>query len=290
MWLIECGLMPNFPRSGLLYGAHNSGVATVPIGFVVLKGEGHVALVDTGFRVPDYGKDVATLYGVSRAVASDAAIRSIGIEPDEVDTIFLTHAHWDHMGNIAAFPNATVYIQTVEIERWMSAMALPPRFAFLQAAIDPADFQHLFERALKGQVRLVDGALYGAIPGVDLHPAFDTHTYGSQFVVVTSVGRDEKPFVAVGDCVTTYENIEGIGGDGRYVPLGHGLGSQFEMLRTFERIRTTVGGETGRIIPVHDPEAYRRFPSSDQADGLRIAEVVIQPEDASRAADPSRVN
>ncbi|MPZ50298.1 MAG: MBL fold metallo-hydrolase [Dehalococcoidia bacterium] len=39
-----------------------------------------------------------------------------GLTPDDIDYVFLTHAHWDHMINIDLFPNAKVLIHPVERE------------------------------------------------------------------------------------------------------------------------------------------------------------------------------
>ena len=42
-----------------------------------------------------------------------------GVTPEEVSNIFITHAHFDRMGNLEAFPNATVYIQERELSKWV---------------------------------------------------------------------------------------------------------------------------------------------------------------------------
>ena len=35
----------------------------------------------------------------------------IGVTPDAITDIVLSHAHFDHMGSIAEFPKARIYIQ-----------------------------------------------------------------------------------------------------------------------------------------------------------------------------------
>jgi Metallo-beta-lactamase superfamily len=38
-------------------------------------------------------------------------LAQIGLDPADVDTIFIIHVHFDHMGNFDDFPNAQVYVQ-----------------------------------------------------------------------------------------------------------------------------------------------------------------------------------
>ena len=63
--------------------------------------------------------------------------------PEAISDIFVTHAHFDHMGSIAEFPNAQIYIQKSELLSWYEAIALPKRFGHLTAIIDPTTFEPL---------------------------------------------------------------------------------------------------------------------------------------------------
>ena len=58
-----------------------------------------------------------------------------GLTPGDVTEVFLTHAHFDHMGNIEDFPNATFYIQERELSKWVWAMSLERRFRWLRLAV-----------------------------------------------------------------------------------------------------------------------------------------------------------
>ena len=60
IWVLEYSYVPNYHKSGVLYGAHNEGYVKLPYCYVVIKGRDHVAMVDVGYNDKDYGK---TLFG-----------------------------------------------------------------------------------------------------------------------------------------------------------------------------------------------------------------------------------
>ena len=78
-----------------------------------------------------------------------------------------------------------------------------------------------------------------------------------------------------------YANIEGIGGDGRYVPIGLAMGSQENCMLALDELMRVTGGETSRILPGHEKLLWGRHRLHRYPDGLHIAEVCLRPGDAT---------
>src|SRR5262249_53936793 len=162
-----------------IYGAHNQGHRKMPYGYIVVKGGGRLSMIDVGYNHAAYGVVLAESYGVRNWHPPSTVLAECGGSPEEVSSVFVTHAHFDHMGHLAAFPNATVYIQERELSKWVWAMSLERRFRWLMLGIDPADILKTVDLARKGRLVAVDGDRDNVLPGIDLHAAFDTHTWGS---------------------------------------------------------------------------------------------------------------
>jgi glyoxylase-like metal-dependent hydrolase (beta-lactamase superfamily II) len=257
----------------------------MPYGYIVIKGQGRTMMVDVGYNHEAHGKVLADMYGVENWHPPSTVLAEVGLAPGEIGTVFMTHAHFDHMGNIAAFPNATFYIQERELSKWVWSLSLERRFRWLMLGIDPADIMRLVDLARQGRLVAVDGSRENVAPGIDLHPAFDTHTWGSMYVTVRNdlAPRSGDAWVFAGDLVYARENLRGNDPAGpQYIPVGLATGSQFNLIMTSEEMVTRAGGDPDRVIPVHEEGLRDLFPSRIAKTGLRITELALADGDASR--------
>ncbi len=279
IWVLEYGHVYDQALGSVLSGQFNKGTCELTFTYTLLKGNGRCILIDTGTN----GNDPVTQQyherdGLKNWQGPEHVLAKVGVKPEDVDTVLITHAHYDHMDNLSAFPNAHFYIQEREIMGWVWAMTREKRFRMPNIALKPQNILDALRLCDEGRMHLVDGEMKNILPDIDLIPAFDGHTFGSQIIAVHN-GDDTLAFV--GDVMYLRESLTGIGNDGRYVPVGMGTGNPFSQMKTFEEVVKLVGGKTENIVIGHSPEIYEMYPSKTWEDKLSVAQVALADGDTS---------
>ena len=280
IWVMEFAHVPEYHLSGLVYGAHNQGYRRLPYCYVVIKGHGpdgkpHIAMVDVGYNHKAYGEVLANLYGVRNWHPPREVLAEAGLKPEDVSSIFITHAHFDHMGNIEDFPNATFYLQERELSKWVWAMSLERRFRWLMLGIDPGDILRAVDLARQGRLVCVNGDREDVLPGIDVHAAFDTHTWASMWITVRN-GGSGNAWVFCGDLAYTMEDLRGEDPhDPHYIPVGLATGSQVNLIMASEAMVQAAGGDVARVIPPHEDRLKDMYPSRITSANLRITELAL---------------
>ncbi|MBO8481207.1 MAG: MBL fold metallo-hydrolase, partial [Muribaculum sp.] len=108
----------------------------------------------------------------------EEGLAEAGVKPGDMDFLYLTHFHGDHIGGMmkgdsVAFPNAEVYASQAEYDAWMS-MSYGRKAQVVKTMSAYSDRLHLFGfgDVLPGKV-LAIGAV-GHTPG---HTAYQVGTY-----------------------------------------------------------------------------------------------------------------
>ena len=196
-------------------------------------------------------------------------LAEMNLHADDITDIVLTHAHFDHMGSIAEFAHAHIYIQKSELLSWYEMFALPRRFAHLTMIVDPDNIRTALDASFQHRVTLVDGDEDNLLPGVHVRLG-SGHTIGQQFVVIeTAAGRR----VISGDCVYSRRQFTGHNNDGVYAPLNNAVGSVWEQLKTIDRMNDELGGDLGKLVILHDIERWKGHPVVKEVEGMRIVKL-----------------
>ena len=270
IWMLEYSHCLTQPMGCIFYGQWNAGTRPFPYSYVYVEGAGHKILVDVGHDDETTNRELSERYDVTDWQPPHRVLAKLGVTPEEIDTVILSHLHYDHAGAARRFPNAKFYLQRNELEGSRWALANKRIFASIIGAIDPADVDMLAELADAGRLELLDGDL-DLFDGLQIRAARDTHTPGSQFVVVdTAQGR----WVVTGDNMYSYENAEGLHSDGVPVSIGFGGGSCWNNLSTIDEMHQ-LAGSTDRLVIAHEGATFTRHPSRTYDDGLAVAELVL---------------
>ena len=277
IWALEYVQLADYPDSALIYGAPG-GARLLPFYYFVVQNGDHVALVDAGFVDNAYGREKINLHGMVGFADARTVMERIGLTPDDVDDILVTHHHFDHVSGVEYFQRARVWIQTSEVESYKAKIASPKRLEWLSYGLDPQTGEMLERIAADGRLKLVEGPTQ-VFAGVEVRPAFDTHTAGSQYVVIED---GERPWVFPGDVACVYENLGGVDGKAPLIPVGLATGSQECCLRSVDEMLTIAHDDIDRVLPMHDVRIWERYPSVQYEDGLHVAEIHLAPAVQSR--------
>ncbi|MEH7443708.1 N-acyl homoserine lactonase family protein [Bacillus sp. JJ1122] len=251
--MLEYGGIEDYPKSGLVYGAHNQGTTYLPFFYILIQNKDHNILYDIGYRndAKDGQKDWSKLFGGTNIEAPDEVLKKVNLTPNDIDIIILSHLHFDHAGNIDQFPNAQFYVQKEELDGWVSSLSLPDKVRdWVWQATDMDHIKDLMEVAAENRLTLIEADNFEVAEGVKLHQA-KGHTFGTQVITVET---KKGMYVLPQDVVYTYENAID------YKPLGLGI-DNVEQLMSIDKVNKLVGGNVDFIIPGHDIAVFDKYPT-----------------------------
>ena len=147
-------------------------------------------LINTGAKLVLIDTGAAGLFGPTLGNLM-TNLKAAGYQPEQVDEIYITHLHADHVGGLMAgdklaFPNAIVRADQHDADFWLSAANLEKApadakgfFQGAQASLNPYVAAGKF-KPFNGSTELVPGIKAVAAPG---------HTPGHSLYVVESSGQ-----------------------------------------------------------------------------------------------------
>ncbi len=239
------------PKDNFIF-AHDLHDGPMPLDFFVWAAisADRVVLIDSG---SDEG--VCNRRGHQFLRCPSAILADMGIPTSRVTDVVVTHAHWDHMGNLDKFPQSTFHIHNQEMAHATGcAMCYP-------ALRRPYDVDQVCDvvRALYGGRVSFSGAEKEIAPGISVHHV-GGHTPGLQ---VVRVNTKRGKVVLASDAMHLYANAK--------------LGNPFPVLvdvqaylQAFDRI-AKLADSADHIIAGHDPVVLQIYPAwSDDMSGQAV--------------------
>lgn len=194
-------------------------------------------LVDTGAcDDPDWGRKYHNPCKRNRINQYlPVALKEQGTDPESIDTILLTHLHWDHAYGVRHCPNAKVYVQREELLYAVDPTHKDAKIYETTIKTQIPYFMEYFNRleVIGGDMEIEPGIGVIVLPG---------HSPGSQGVLVdTPQGR----CLIAGDIINVVENLTDRIPGSLYMDMD-------VCLRSFEK----AAASADLVLPAHD---YRAF-------------------------------
>jgi glyoxylase-like metal-dependent hydrolase (beta-lactamase superfamily II) len=210
--------------------------------FWVIRNAARTIVFDTGFA-PAVGRR----RGRELLVDPRAAFAALEVLDDERTTVVLSHAHYDHIGNVDAFARARFAMAAAEYDFWVER---PREQHLTRQLVEPAELEILRARRDEGRLDLIDGPDEIA-PGIRLIPA-PGHTPGQVMLLVGTAGGG---ILLTADAVHFDEELE------QGMPFRHmcDIVAAADSYALISDLRSS--GEAALVIAGHEPSYRGRFPS-----------------------------
>jgi glyoxylase-like metal-dependent hydrolase (beta-lactamase superfamily II) len=220
--------------------------------FWIIRSEaGVVAVIDTGFS-----SSAGEARGRLTLIEPKKALRELDIDPASVPLVVITHAHYDHIGNLDLFENANVVMSASEYSFWTSPVSKRTQFAHF---VEDEEIETLARTSREGRLRLFEKVCEVAKDVIVLRVG--GHTVGQSILTIpTSRGR----VLLASDAVHLYEEI------GRDMPF-MAVTDLAAMYEGFDMISQELADGRTILLTGHDPSTLERFPRLPGDIGQHVA-------------------
>ncbi len=216
-----------------------------PIDYFVwlIRNEHRTILLDTGFSLAEAKERGRELEREPRD-----ALKLIGVDAEAIDTVIISHLHYDHAGTLDHYPAARFHMQEAEMAY---ATGRCMCHEILRRTFNPDHVCQMVRNVYSGRVHFHDGD--GEIaPGVTVH-AVPGHSKGLQCVRVST---GSGAVVLAADATHLYENFE----QRRPFPIVVDVEAT---LRSYDKLEALATSRR-HVVPGHDPLVMKRYPALDE--------------------------
>lgn len=269
---LEVGSDPHFP-AGVAFDFWHMATDQVysPFAMTLLQGKGHNILFDCGIDpASPFAAAKIAQEGDQNCHNPAEVLATVGLKPEDIDAIVISHCHWDHMNGLHFFSNATVYVQRKEYESWQSVLKNDQFPITHKIVVDAESMETLRGMVEAGKVVFLDGDQFDLFPSVHAR-CVSGHSFAQTVLLV----EDENGhFALVGDVAMRPESFTGTEQFPCFLPnLKFAVGSIEDITASYRLIMSWVGGDVDRIVMTHDGTRLERSPSVETALGLHVSTI-----------------
>lgn len=218
-------------------------------------GDRHI-VVDTGMDPVKAAK-----HGHSHLLSPVAGLAALGVEAAKAECVILTHAHYDHLGFLDAFPAAQFHMQAEEMAYVTGPYMEKPWF---RRAYEPDEIARLVSLLHNGRLTL-HGREAQIADGVTVHWV-GGHCAGQEVVRV----RTARGWVVLAsDALHYYEEYE------RGIPFAV-VYSSAQMIDAHDVIRALADSDD-HVLPAHDPRIADLYPVAEESGLQEVFRLDVAP-------------
>lgn len=233
-------------------GGSETEEVTIPMPMFAIDTDDGWVLFDTGCdpRVmtdPEgvWGRGLAQAFKIDMRAedTQEARLESIGLTPDKIPHVVVSHLHMDHAGGMRFFSRSRIWVQKAEL-RWAMYPDRLGAGGFVRSDFERTDLHY---ELIEGDSQIV--------PGVNVILT-DGHTPGHQSLVVDlPSGR----FLLTGDCAYEHRQVE------RGVPPPVTT-DELAAARSLARVRAFQQRDRATVIVSHDADAWKTVRIAPEAE------------------------
>ena len=225
----------------------------MPVMSVLIQHDNGYILFDTGSNMHSMEKgywdeEIQDIYELKQSIEQNVEIQlaMCGVRKEQIDTVVLSHMHFDHTGNLKLFKNAKVYAPKADVEFARAAFAAGDKTA--------AFGYHKADLELPVKYTLVDKD-FELIPGVEVVclPGHAPDVLG----LVVHLPKSGT-FIFPMDAVYTKEI---------YGPPAKASGLVFNRTQYFasiEKVRALAQKYRAQVVPAHDKDVFKSLKKAPQ--------------------------
>lgn len=238
----------------LNYGVYREPDAPIEMDYFcwVARNAARTVVIDTGFSQAG-----GAVRGRTMLIDPRDALDGLGVHPSDAPTVIVTHAHYDHIGNLSHFGRSPIVVARAEVEFWASPYA---RHAQFHHSVEDDELRLLAAAVEDGRATLFDDR-HQVADGIEVIRV-GGHTPGQ---AVVSVRTTEGAVLLASDAVHYYEEYD------KNMPFVS-VANLIDMYAGFDKVRAMVAdGSAAHVVSGHDPATLARFGTADGPPGAQVA-------------------